>query len=187
MKKTIYGVGTNDANYLVVNKGVRCPYYKKWSSMLERCFSKSLHKKHPTYIGCTVCNEWLLFSNFRSWMMKQEWVGMELDKDIISIGNKKYCPELCAFVDHQTNSLLRMRTKSLLPVGVSKCNKGGYIASIRVDNKKVYIGWYENIANAKKAYAERKAALINKLAKINNDHRIKSGLIDHAESLLQQK
>lgn len=92
MKKTIYGVGTNDANYLVVNKGVRCPYYKKWSSMLERCFSKSLHKKHPTYIGCTVCNEWLLFSNFRSWMMKQEWVGMELDKDIISIGNKKYCP-----------------------------------------------------------------------------------------------
>lgn len=80
-----------------------------------------------------------------------------------------------------------MRTKSLLPVGVSKCNKGGYIASIMVDNKKVYIGWYENIANAKKAYAERKAALINKLAKINNDHRIKSGLIEHAESLLQQK
>ncbi len=96
MKKTIYGVGTNDANYLVVNKGVRCPYYKKWSSMLERCFSKSLHKKHPTYIG-----------------------------------------------------------------------------------------WYENIADAKKAYAARKAALINELAKINSDHRVKAGLLKHAKSLLQ--
>ena len=82
--RLVQGVGVNDAGYRVAIKerlpcsnGKRiqkevwmCPYYSKWKSMLVRCYSTKYHQRRPTYKDCSVCNDWLLFSNFRKWVEK---------------------------------------------------------------------------------------------------------------------
>ena len=109
---TVYGVGTNDAGYAIqVMESVRgangkpkqriiwfCPFYRRWVHMLERCYSERYQEKKPTYIGCTVCEEWLRFSNFKSWMETQDWEGKHLDKDLLVEGNKIYSPDTCILV-----------------------------------------------------------------------------------------
>jgi len=69
-RKLAYGVGRNDADYKTAVNGERCPYYRRWSSMLNRCYSASYQNMFPTYIGCTVCKDWLTFSHFRAWMVQ---------------------------------------------------------------------------------------------------------------------
>lgn len=58
-----YGFGVNDdkANSVVARKPT--PAYRCWYAMLYRCYSG----KKPEYVGCTVCEEWLDFDNFRPW------------------------------------------------------------------------------------------------------------------------
>tara|TARA_R110002153_G_scaffold181493_1_gene334789 strand:+ start:6015 stop:6659 length:645 start_codon:yes stop_codon:yes gene_type:complete len=120
------GVGINDADYAVtkhINTGERypngrqkwkivwtCPYYRKWSHMLQRCYCNKYHKKQPTYKDCTVCIGWLTFSSFRKWMLTQDWEGMELDKDLLIEGNTYYSPETCVFVKKIVNTFTLDRT-----------------------------------------------------------------------------
>ena len=105
----VYGVGLNDAAYmtqqLVNGKRLQCPFYLKWRSMIARCYDKKYQENFPTYLGCTVCNDWLKFSAFKAWMVKQDWEGMQLDKDIRVQGNKIYGPEFCSFVTNEANSI----------------------------------------------------------------------------------
>ena len=104
--KLVWGVGINDADYSVCPRvdgiHINCIYYQTWQSMLERCYSSKYQAKHPTYKSCTVCEEWLHFSNFRSWMVGQNHKGKFLDKDILELGNKIYSPETCIFVTRQS-------------------------------------------------------------------------------------
>lgn len=71
--------------------------------MLERCYSDRLKKVRPSYVGCEVSDNWIYFSNFREWMITQDWEGNDLDKDIITPGNKLYSIDTCAFVTPTTN------------------------------------------------------------------------------------
>ena len=79
-KKLVYGIGINDADYAVTEwetievNGKRkkklvwgCPYYRTWKDMLRRCYSTKFQETNPTYIGCSVSDEWLTFSVFKSW------------------------------------------------------------------------------------------------------------------------
>ncbi len=79
MKKLVYGVGVNDLGYrtnvyeeVTKNGGkkswelvFRCPYYTVWKSMLERCYSEKFLESRPSYIGTTVCSEWVYASAFK--------------------------------------------------------------------------------------------------------------------------
>lgn len=108
--RKVCGVGTNDVEYAVRTTAggcvvELCPYYATWYGMLNRCYGKSQAKKMPSYKGCSVCDDWLLFSNFKVWMEQQDWQFKELDKDILKHGNKVYCPEFCMFVPKDVNSL----------------------------------------------------------------------------------
>lgn len=40
--------------------------YQKWHNMLVRCYNEEYHKtdKGKCYVGCTVCDRWLVLSNF---------------------------------------------------------------------------------------------------------------------------
>ena len=62
--------------------------------MLRRCYDEKYHQKEPTYIGCTVCDEWRYFLNFEKWY-EDNWYDIEgetmcLDKDILVKGNNLY-------------------------------------------------------------------------------------------------
>jgi len=106
-RRLVCGVGVNDADYMVhfIKNGIkiRCVYHATWTAMLKRCYSEACQKRQPAYIGCSVCDKWLIFSNFKAWMEKQDFKGKHLDKDIKIKGNKVYSPEACSFVSAAEN------------------------------------------------------------------------------------
>ena len=101
-RKLVHGVGINDADYAVVEfetigyaDGKRkqklvwfCPYYRAWTSMLKRCYSIKSQERQPTYKGCSVTDEWLTFSNFKSWMENSSGKTSILIKTYYSKGIK---------------------------------------------------------------------------------------------------
>ena len=119
-KKLVQGVGVNDLDGPVYKNGSNLKFYSTWKGMLDRCYSEKYRAKFPTYIGCSVCDEWLLLSNFQEWYNIHYRDGMALDKDILIQGNKIYCPEACRFVPQYINSLLTDAgaIRGNLPLGV---------------------------------------------------------------------
>jgi len=143
-KHLVYGVGTNDATYPIAT----CIAYKKWFSMIERCYSG----REPAYVGVTVCAEWLLFSNFHIWMVKQDWEGKELDKDLIKMNNKVYAPDNCCFITRKLNSALRVYDS----MNYTKTVSGRYNLKMRLGGKKINIGTFDTEKEATKAYKTKK-------------------------------
>ena len=189
VRKLAFGVGVNDTDYAVApkinSKVVICPYFRAWHNMLKRCYCRSYQKKQPTYIGCVVCDEWLLFSNFKSWMEGQSWQGKELDKDILQPGNKVYSPDKCMFVTRAINSLLHIRVagRDRHPQGVywDKTARR-YRAEMTVYGKKRYIGVYATEDAGARAYRAAKAAHIKTIA-LHQTPRLCAALLRHSEAM----
>lgn len=167
----IFGVGINDAPYnvssVIEGKTVKCPFYIKWKSMLSRCYSESYQKRKPTYIGCSVCDGWLEFSNFKLWMQGQDWKGKHLDKDLLVQGNKVYSPKFCLFVSQSINSLLvgSDSARGKYPIGVSFNKRAGkYVANVNYLGVTTRVGTYNSVAEAFSAYKNAKYEIINKAA-----------------------
>lgn len=185
MKKPLHGVGINDANYQVRSRSnnniFKCPFYKTWADMIRRCYDKKYHLRQPTYAGCSICNEWISFMSFRSWMIKQDWKGKQLDKDIISTGNKVYSPDFCAFVSKDTNVFPQdsAAIRGKWPVGVSFHKKSGkFMAECGnpITKKKEYLGLFESPEEAHSAWRKRKHEIACNLADIQSDARVAESL-----------
>lgn len=159
-RKLVCGVGINDLYHVrgrfVKEKYVKCPFYEKWSNMIIRCYSKN---KRECYKGCTVSDEWLVFSNFRNWMVSQDWENKELDKDILVKGNKLYSPETCIFIDQHINTLLinkgAGRGKYALGVTFCKLNKK-FRSSCSKNGKLKSLGYFKTEKEAHNAYCNYK-------------------------------
>lgn len=149
--KPLYGIGINDADYVTKN----CPFYQKWHSMFVRCYSSKHLEKQPTYVGNYVHTDFIKFSDFKAWMVKQKWEGLHLDKDLLSTDGKVYGPDTCVFVPRYLNNLFTLRgnDRGEYPLGVTACsNCVGYVAS--VSNK--YYGYYYSKEEAHKAWQQGK-------------------------------
>jgi hypothetical protein len=179
----IYGIGINDAHYKIssaVNgRRILCPFYLRWKEMIRRCYSESFHDKQPTYKECSVCEEWLTFSNFRSWMTNQDWQNKDLDKDIKFSGNKIYSPDTCIFVAHEINMLTcdSLASRGKWPLGVyfnKQSNK--FMSRCVVNNKLKYLGLFCTSLEASKVYKEFKSKLILSVAK-DQEQPLKSYLV----------
>lgn len=159
--RKIFGVAYNDLRCL----GVLDVCYTTWHSMVARCYSKSYHKYKPTYKDCTVCHEWLTFSNFKRWFDKNYVEGYHLDKDILVKGNKIYSPETCCFVPSEINTILLSCKKSRgrYPIGVT-LYKGRYRARINKNGKLQDIGFYTTKDEAFYAYKNEKENYIKSIA-----------------------
>jgi hypothetical protein len=169
--KLVFGVGVNDANYtinpIVNKKRVTCHFYVTWANMLKRCYDEKCHQKFPTYIGCTVIREWLVFSKFKSWMIEQDWKGKSLDKDILLQGNKIYGHLTCIFVDESINNLLNINTakRGVKPLGVKAHRSSGrYESHCKAFGKSNYIGTYDTPEEAHEAYKKFKYKHIAQVA-----------------------
>ena len=189
-RKLVSGIGVNDADYMTNQiadgKQIRCPYYSRWFDMLTRCYSEKYHTKFPTYIGCTVCEEWLIFSNFKAWMKKRDWDGLQLDKDVLDPNNKIYSPETCVFISSALNKLLtdHAAKRGKYPQGVyyNKRNRK-YKAQINVNGKSKYLGYHLTPELAYEAYKSAKIVDIMRHANEQTDERIANGLRLHAALL----
>lgn len=182
--KLVRGIGINDADYVVqptiMGKKVWCPFYRAWHGMIERCYSEKLHQNHPTYIGCSACEEWLTFSNFKRWMIQQDWEGKCLDKDLLFVGNKMYSPYTCIFVVQSLNKLLTDCTnkKGSFPLGVSqRKDRGGFQAQVRLKGKQVHLGYFCSTESAHKAWQAAKLRCIYCAIEGQIDKRLKDALL----------
>ena len=186
--KLVRGVGINDADYAIseyrVDKKrerVICPFYRTWDSMLKRCYSEGFQKGHTTYKGCEVCNHWKLFSNFRKWMVLQDWSGKQLDKDILIVGNKIYSPETCVFVGAKTNSFLinSLKSRGKYSVGVywnKVREKFSATCSNSFTKKSENLGCFKTELEAHLAWKKRKHELACQLADLQTDSRVAEAL-----------
>lgn len=194
--RLVYGVGINDADYVTQKfetievNGVRkqkmvwiCPYYRVWKHMLERCYSAKYRERNPTYEGCSVSEEWLTFSNFRRWMEKQDWEGMQLDKDLLFEGNKAYSEETCVFVTSVVNSFTidcgAARGEWSIGVNWNK-RVGKFHSRCRnpLTNKREHLGYFACEVKAHQAWLNRKLGLAYELAAIQTDERVAKALIE---------
>lgn len=183
-KRLLCGVGINDSDYAIAKtvdgKRKLCPIYQVWASMIKRCYCGIFHNENPSYVGCSVYEGWLLFSNFRSWMEKQDWIGKELDKDLIIKGNKVYSPEACVFIEHKVNNFIRDgKSGRSLPAGVSIHKKTGKFQA-RVSNPinkiEEHVGYFVCDKDAHLAWKRRKHELACQLADLQTDKRVADAL-----------
>ena len=77
--------------------------FKRWSHMLHRCYDKATQQRHPTYLGCTVVEDWHNFQKYAEWFDRVAWEGCEIDKDILVVGNRVYGPDTCKAVSKEEN------------------------------------------------------------------------------------
>lgn len=200
-KRLVYGVGINDAGY-VTQKFQRlldangkkltkriwtCPYYLKWAQILERCYSEKKHKTSPTYIGCSICDEWLTFSNFKAWMEQQDWMEKQLDKDLLVPGNKVYSPKTCVFVSQLVNKFITesTATRGKYLIGTHwKSRLNCFQASVRnpFTNKTEYLGLFPTELQGHHAWLRRKLELAKQLAAEQDDPRVAEALIKRYEN-----
>lgn len=184
-KNTVYGIGVSDLDYKAHKfiNGVHsiCAFYDTWKGMLRRCYDKKYQKKKPTYIGCSVCDDWLTFSKFKAWMISQDWKGKQLDKDILIKGNKVYSPQSCVFVSALTNSFTTERNsaRGLHPLGVTfEKNSGKFVAQCRnpFSGKSEKLGRFFSDIEAHQAWKKRKHELACQLADLQTDERVANAL-----------
>lgn len=165
-KGIVEGVGIND----VFGEERNIMIYNRWKAMIKRCYSPDFHKKEPTYKDCSVCDEWLTFSNYQKWFLENYKEGCHLDKDLLIKGNKVYSPDTCCFIPQRINNL--MMTAKLIrgeyPIGVTKWN-GKYLSQIGHSRKK--IGTFDTPEEAFQAYKNEKERLLKELAQEYFDRR----------------
>jgi len=194
-RKLVYGVGTNDAKYIIsrqnsLNKKCICPYYRVWVTMLQRCYDPKRHVYNPTYLDCTVCTEWLIFSNFKNWMEQRDWEGNELDKDLLHKGNKQYSSETCVFISQEINKLINNHSSQRgdYMLGVQRNLRGKpFKARCRLGGKQKYLGSFTLESEAHEAYCKVKSKYITEIANQQTDVRIKSALLLRASEIHLQE
>ena len=184
-RRLVYGVGINDANYQtqpkIDGKQVKCPIYRLWNHIFERCYDPKALAKRPKYIGCTVDKKWHSFMAFRKWILEQpEWEGLQIDKDLLVSGNKIYGPDTCLLVSHSVNCFMTevKVTNSGLPLGVTDLKNGFYRVHVSDGTGK---NWHSDMVDdielASFIYEEKKLQCAELLSYIQVDKRVAGALI----------
>lgn len=188
--RLVRGVGVNDAGYPVTIRGVvdgsdkiiwRCPVYRIWADMLNRSYNHKRHQINPTYSDCYVVNDWLSFSIFRRWVLGQDWKGKQLDKDILTKGNKVYGPDTCVFVPAKLNTFMLDcgDSRGEHPTGVHLERDSGRFKAQCCNpftRKKENLGRFRCPQAASEAWRARKHELACTYADMQTDPRIAAAL-----------
>ena len=165
MKPVMCGVGYHGS------EDVDCTSesYLRWHDMMHRCYNDKFHERQPQYKECSVCEEWLNYSNFKTWYDKNKYgeTQLDLDKDILFKENKIYDPAHVVFVPHEINTLFIARDKCRgdLPIGVHlDTSKNKYRAEVSFMGKSIKLGTFNNPEEAFKRYKVYKEDLIQDMA-----------------------
>ncbi len=170
MEPTMCGIGyrgSEDVDY-------KSESYIRWHDMIHRCYNEKFHERQPQYRGCTVCEEWLNYRNFKVWYDQNKIPGMslDLDKDILFKGNKEYSPATVAFVPHEINTLFinGKKNRGDLPIGVHfDKSKGKYRAAMAFMGEQIKLGWFNTAEAAFARYKEYKEDFIKDIAEQYKD------------------
>lgn len=164
---TVFGVGIMD-----IPNATKDPLKKaariKWQSMLTRCYSSSYQNKYPTYKGCAISESFKRFSSFLEWYISQvgfNQEGWHLDKDILGCG-KVYSPQTCCVIPNEINVALasissKHNTKNKF--GISRRKNGRFAVYAHCGSINKYLGIFDTLEEAFKAYKQAKESRIKEL------------------------
>lgn len=185
---TVHGIGiTGDSQVRVDGKHTK--EYRLWNNMLKRCYSVGCQKVRPTYIDCSVSENFRYLQYFKEWCNNQ--IGFNsvdekgkpfaLDKDILVKGNRVYNEDVCVFVPQEVNLLFTKRDKSRgeYPIGVSFHKSRGMLTAT-LNNK--YLGYFNTAEQAFQVYKTAKEAYIKEVAnkwKDKIDPKVYEALINY--------
>ena len=166
----MYGIGITGDIQVNVN-GQYLKEYKIWKRVLCRCYSVGYQKVQPTYIDCSVSENFRYLEYFKEWCNSQ--IGFNsvdekgkpfaLDKDILVKGNRVYNEDVCVFVPQEVNLLFTKRDKSRgeYPIVVSFLKSRGMLTAT-LNNK--YLGYFNTAEQAFQVYKTAKEAYIKEVA-----------------------
>lgn len=171
--------------------------YEVWKSMKQRCTDDKYKERQPTYIGVTASSEFKNFTKFHDWWYKQVGYNLEnveLDKDLLSKGNKIYSADTCLLIPNFVNSFLIKSDAARGDCMIGVCKLGKYkngdiryIAQVWEYNLttgktvRKHLGCFRNELDAFHAYKSAKEAIAKKYAKYLQgkvDSRVIQALLD---------
>ena len=171
LSPSIYGIGVVGTKYLTYECGVQTKEYTLWKNMLERCYSDTYKKKHPTYKDCEVSENFKSFEYFYEWCHSQIGFsnqGWHLDKDLLTEGNKVYSENICVFIPFEINKVLvkREALRGEYLIGVSWHKKGkAFVATVNKNKgKREHLGSFTTEIEAFNAYKQAKESFIKEQA-----------------------
>lgn len=172
LDKTVCGIGyIGEGLYKTHENGSHSKKYTTWSGMLQRCYGKTKKVNNPSYLDCSVVEEWHNFQNFAKWYDENYYEvdgqRIDLDKDILKKGNKIYSPETCIFAPKIINSLFVKNdsVRGINPIGVRLRKFGKYQAACNdINGKMTSIGHYLTAEEAFMAYKHFKENVIVRVA-----------------------
>lgn len=124
--------------------------------MKERVVNRNhKHYKHYGGRGIEICNEWLEdYKAFIKWGIESGYKkGLQIDRIDV---NGNYEPSNCRWVSRQQNNTNRRPLKNktgFTGIRFHSISKK-FVARIRVNGKRTYVGRYETAIEAAKAYDE---------------------------------
>lgn len=144
------------------------PSHHVWEGMIERCYLKP-RPRNASYKDCSICEEWLTFSNFHKWFYEPEngyIEGYDIDKDLLIKGNRIYSPATCCFLPPEINKVFikQKKTKNHLPIGVSQIKSGRFIARGSMYGNLHHLGTFDTPKEAFNAYRDFKERHIKSIA-----------------------
>lgn len=180
--RLLFGHGINDAGYMVqiedrewfakTGKRVvvwRCPVYQHWMAMIRRVFSEKEKIKSP-FLDSHICDEWLVFSNFKKWFVVEDSKFKEcdyplcIDKDLKVLGNKLYSSANCLILPKDMNSKISIKGGGEYPLGVSWKKKNGmYQSQVLSEGYKRYLGLHSCAASAHNAWLRYKVKILRNM------------------------
>lgn len=173
MNSTVCGVAVNDIGETRV-AGVPCPRYKMWLNMINRCYGG----RRREYANCKVVEKWLTFSTFREWQDGQDWVGKELDKDILGNG-QLYSPDTCCFVPKWLNLLFITSPKSPYPRGATfDPKRQKFRAMINIYGRSKNLGRFKTLEKALAVYNAARLEYVTERLTNYSDQRVKLAAIE---------
>lgn len=163
-KKLIYGKGVK-GDGVARTEGKTTRAYAAWNHMLERCYDPKFLSKKPSYIGCSVCNEWLFFPNFQKWFDNNYVEGWYLDKEILVTKNKIYGPYYCIFAPTLITKMFNDCDRGEYPTGVAlRKQTGKFQAQLSIDGKLKHLGYFDTVDEAHRTYLRAKKQNIIRMA-----------------------
>lgn len=175
---TVMGIGCIGETITVDKDNVPLRSYRIWKLVMRRCYDEDIQEKQPTYKGCSMCKEWLCYANFKKWYDNHyyeiEGENIQLDKDILSKGNKIYSPDTCIFVPQKINLLFVKNNinRGDLPIGVCRYKKqeNRYGARVhRFEGEYKSLGVFNTPEEAFYVYKEAKEKEIKRVADLYKD------------------
>lgn len=184
--KLVCGVGVYaKGKYKSRENGKITRVYHAWSAMLQRCYDPKCQARCPTYIGCTVCDEWLNFQSFAEWFNgnhPDDGLNYQLDKDLKFIGSKVYSPKACLLVSQAVNKFTTdsggARGECMIGVTWHKRDEKFQSNCGNPLTKKVeFLGRFSDELSAHLAWRKRKSELAYELAMTQPNPEVRDALL----------